>query len=372
MAFSGGIFTRIYSWISDKNNSIAITASRMDSEMDGMATGLSTCMLKDGTQIITADIPMASHKFTGLSAGAAATDSVNVGQVQSGFTWCGTAGGTANAITLTPTPAITATAAGQSFVFKSGASPNTAATTIAISGLATIALQYNGAACIGGEVLASKWYRITLDAATTCQLEAISTQLPFIDTLPVVRGSGDNTKQLRFEVDGFTTATTRVATFPDADINVAPLASPTFSGTPAAPTATAATSTTQLATTAFVQSNIGYKVGTFTRDTTLASGTQAVTGVGFLPKAVIFLANQSTTKEMSVGIDDGTTNACIYQTSTAGTFNLTTNSIVDDEASGSASYSGAITTLGADGFTITWTKVGSPSGTLTVYYLALR
>jgi hypothetical protein len=39
--------------------------------------------------------------------------------------------------------------------------------------------------------------------------------------------------------------------------SVAPLTSPTFLGTPAAPTATAGTNTTQLATTAFVQSAIG-------------------------------------------------------------------------------------------------------------------
>jgi hypothetical protein len=40
-------------------------------------------------------------------------------------------------------------------------------------------------------------------------------------------------------------------------VNVAPINSPTFTGTPAAPTATAGTNTTQLATTAFVQSAIG-------------------------------------------------------------------------------------------------------------------
>src|SRR6478609_1531074 len=37
----------------------------------------------------------------------------------------------------------------------------------------------------------------------------------------------------------------------------APLASPTFTGTPAAPTAAAATNTTQIATTAYVQTNLG-------------------------------------------------------------------------------------------------------------------
>lgn len=40
---------------------------------------------------------------------------------------------------------------------------------------------------------------------------------PFPDTQTIVSGSADSTKLLRFEVDGFTTATTRVATFVDAD-----------------------------------------------------------------------------------------------------------------------------------------------------------
>ena len=42
---------------------------------------------------------------------------------------------------------------------------------------------------------------------------------PFIDSNPVVAGSGDATKLLRFEVDGLTTATTRVWTTPDYNLN---------------------------------------------------------------------------------------------------------------------------------------------------------
>jgi hypothetical protein len=41
--------------------------------------------------------------------------------------------------------------------------------------------------------------------------------LPFIDTNPVVIGSSDATKKLRFEVDGITTGTTRAVTVPDAN-----------------------------------------------------------------------------------------------------------------------------------------------------------
>ena len=42
----------------------------------------------------------------------------------------------------------------------------------------------------------------------------------FVDTNPVVKGSSDATKQVRFEVDGLTTATTRVLTVPDADLTL--------------------------------------------------------------------------------------------------------------------------------------------------------
>jgi len=45
---------------------------------------------------------------------------------------------------------------------------------------------------------------------------------PYVDTNPVVKGSVDATKQLRFEVDGYTAATTRVMTTPDADTKLGP------------------------------------------------------------------------------------------------------------------------------------------------------
>ncbi len=43
---------------------------------------------------------------------------------------------------------------------------------------------------------------------------------PFADSLAIVKGSSDATKQARFEVDGLTTGTTRVVTLPDSDISV--------------------------------------------------------------------------------------------------------------------------------------------------------
>jgi hypothetical protein len=69
MAFNGsGVFNRLYNWVNDKANNIKITASRMDAEMDGMATGLSTCITKDGQTVTTAAIPLASGFTTGAGS----------------------------------------------------------------------------------------------------------------------------------------------------------------------------------------------------------------------------------------------------------------------------------------------------------------
>ena len=61
--------------------------------------------------------------------------------------------------------------------------------------------------------------------------------------------------KLAFAPAGNIAATTVQAALQELDDEKAPIASPTFTGTPAAPTATANTNTTQLATTAFVLAN---------------------------------------------------------------------------------------------------------------------
>jgi len=145
MAYNGsGTFNRP---VSDYVYDAVISETDMNTEMSGIATGLSNAICKDGQTTITANIPMNSKKLTGLTTGSAAGDSANLGQVQAeAYIWCGTAGGTKNALTLTPTPAITAYAAGQRFRFKAGSTASDDAVTVAVSGLTTKAMQMNGAA----------------------------------------------------------------------------------------------------------------------------------------------------------------------------------------------------------------------------------
>lgn len=77
MSYNGsGLFTNPFNWNNDKTNNIKITASRMQTQDDGIATGLSTAICKDGQQVTTAIIPFA----VGLStvAGSAAAPSVAI------------------------------------------------------------------------------------------------------------------------------------------------------------------------------------------------------------------------------------------------------------------------------------------------------
>ena len=113
-----------------------------------------------------------------------------------------------------------------------------------------------------------------------------------------------------------------------------------------------------------------FKVGAFEYDLSTESGNQAITGVGFQPKVVILLSGVALA--WSLGLYDGTTNAGIGQQN-----NSTQNSdqgawaVKYNDASNN-SQTGAISTLGADGFTIAWTKANSPTGTLYIKYLAIK
>ncbi len=118
-----------------------------------------------------------------------------------------------------------------------------------------------------------------------------------------------------------------------------------------------------------------FKVGSFTRDLTIASGTQAVTGVGFQPKAVLLFAAISSSATMSIGFDDATTHTSITdrQIVSADQWEIDAATYAIKVYTGATdSYTGYVSALGADGFTITWAKVNSPTGTLTINYLAIR
>jgi hypothetical protein len=136
MAFNGtGTFARIHSWVSDKANSIKILASRMDSEMDGFATGLSTCVTKDGQTTTTARVPFAqgvslsgtstlnpSGSFNVTTNGGTASRNlpVKLAEILSVKDFGATGDGTTDDTTNVQAAATAAAAAGRTLFFPAG------------------------------------------------------------------------------------------------------------------------------------------------------------------------------------------------------------------------------------------------------------
>ncbi len=89
----------------------------MDDETNGIATGLSTCITKDGQQTVTANIPFNNFKITLLASGTLVTDAANLGQVQLGGMVYASASGTNNYI-VGLTPPATSTAIGDGFTAR--------------------------------------------------------------------------------------------------------------------------------------------------------------------------------------------------------------------------------------------------------------
>jgi hypothetical protein len=119
--------------------------------------------------------------------------------------------------------------------------------------------------------------------------------------------------------------------------------------------------------------NLALTIGTFEIDTATATGTQAVTGVGFQPKHLKFYCVNPGTKEVSFGLAMTGAEYSVACDGTSGLWVNTVNkSLCDYENSNTTNYLGTIQTYDTDGFTISWVRTGSPTGFLEVYYEASR
>ena len=115
------------------------------------------------------------------------------------------------------------------------------------------------------------------------------------------------------------------------------------------------------------------KVGNFTRDNTLADGSQEITGVGFRPSSVIFIAAVVSTGAVSIAITDGTTTQNILNKHEESANQWSFQQRVVSMFTGISIGNGAIfSSFTSDGFIINWNKQGSPTGTSTVSFIAFR
>jgi hypothetical protein len=126
MSWAGGTYTKGNNvsggWVGDASVGIGIEAGRHDTQDNDFATGINTCLTKDGQNAATADLPMGGFKHTNVANATGRNNYAAVGQVQDGdYIWLGTTAGTATAMTASAAPAITAYKAGQKFRMIIGA-----------------------------------------------------------------------------------------------------------------------------------------------------------------------------------------------------------------------------------------------------------
>ncbi len=165
-------------------------------------------------------------------------------------------------------------------------------------------------------------------------------------------GGSNNTGKVTLRASQTTTVVNHQSCNPNSHISIMPL------------TASALTATEALSTKAA-------KIITLTRVLSVASGTVAYVGVGFKPSAVQFTANASGVGYSSWGGgDDGVIHNCFNALLGVSPFSAalqTTVSIVTGDNTAGTNYQvAAISSMDTDGFTLSWTKVGTPTATANI------
>ena len=146
-------------WEQARDASVDVDAAPHDTHDQDLATAIENCLTRDGQTSPSGNLPMNSHKHTGVADAAVATEYAAYGQLLalvSPFVGATLVGGTANAITLTPTPTITAYTTGKGFSFFIETA-NTGAVTLSASGLAAVGLRRSdGTAFTSGDLVVGR------------------------------------------------------------------------------------------------------------------------------------------------------------------------------------------------------------------------
>mgnify|MGYP003405195373 CR=1 FL=1 len=110
------------------------------------------------------------------------------------------------------------------------------------------------------------------------------------------------------------------------------------------------------------------------RDMTAVSADVAYTGVGFTPTSIMFIGTVSSVCYSSGMCDSAKAQDCIFHAASAaytqGDNSL--NNCLLFVTAGNQYHTALVKTFDADGFTLTWSKVNSPTGTAKVVALCFR
>lgn len=137
---NNGVHSGTTVWAQDAAEPVNILSTRHDTHDEDIADAIENCIAKDGQNTATANLPMGGFKHTNVAVASARTDYARTSQVQdSGFTYAAV-GGTANAITLTLSPAVTSYTTGLKVRFEA-ALDNTSSATLNVNGVGATAIK---------------------------------------------------------------------------------------------------------------------------------------------------------------------------------------------------------------------------------------
>ncbi len=245
---SGGFSLLINTW-NPATTGVSATVTDWQALINDIATAMQQSVSSDGQTAMTGNLVMGNNKLTGLSAGTATGHSLRWEQLFSQGTIANLASATTTDIGAQNT----------SFLNITG--------TTTITGFGT---NYNGPRYL----VFAGILTLTHSATLVCPGAA-----------NITTAANDSAIAIPISGGWQIVAYQKASGLPVSTTGLAPLASPTFTGVPAAPTAAAATSTTQLATTAFVQQEVPAASTTAAGKSELA--TTAETGTGTDPDRTV-------------------------------------------------------------------------------------
>lgn len=152
-------------WAADALAGTKITTTRHDLHDQDVADALTARICKNGATTPTADLPMGTYKHTGVGNATARTNYLSCAQAQDGaVVWGGTSAGTANAQTVTLTPAVTAYATGSRILFIAG-NTNTGATTLNVNSVGATAIRKSSSqsALAAGDIISGQLVEVVYD-----------------------------------------------------------------------------------------------------------------------------------------------------------------------------------------------------------------
>lgn len=161
-----GIFTRGYGsggWASDAAAGTKIVASRHDTNDTDLATGINSCLAKNGENNPTANLPMNGYRHTGVGAGTARTDYLRIAELQDGTPCYLTSPAGTDTLTASAPYSLAAYATGQKFWFVA-AGTNTGAVTLNINSLgAKSVTKYGTTALTAKDIVAGQVVTVVYD-----------------------------------------------------------------------------------------------------------------------------------------------------------------------------------------------------------------